>query len=55
LKQKIKKTEADLMYEDYVKKGESLTKKEKVNKLKEIKEKYKEEHDAKLISDSYYN
>ncbi len=55
LNQKIKKTEADLMYEDYVKKGESLTKKEKVNKLKEIKEKYKEEHDAKLISDSYYN
>ena len=55
LKQKIKKTSADLMYEDYVKKGESLTKEEKVNKLKEIKEKYKEEHDAKLISDSYYN
>lgn len=48
------KTDADLMYEDFVKDSKELTQKDRLQRLNEIKSKYEEEYKAKLISKNYY-
>ena len=52
LNQKIKKTEADLMYENFVEEKD-LTREEIINKLNEIKSKYEEEYKEWIITKTY--
>ena len=50
----VKKTEADTMYEEFIKMEKSLALEEKLQKLNEVKEKYEEEYRAWIISKNYY-
>lgn len=49
-----KKTEADLMYEEFIKDENTMSKEDKTKKLNEIGLKYEEEYKAWLISEVYY-
>lgn len=55
LMHEIIKTEADLMFDDYLQKAKNLTDKEKIKQLDEIKLKYKEEYKSGQKSKAYYD
>ena len=54
LNENIVKTEADLMFEDYIKKEGFLTDIEKIKQLDKIELKYKQEYEESVISEKYY-
>ena len=54
LNENIVKTEADLMFEDYIKKEWFLTDIEKIKQLDKIELKYKQEYEESVISEKYY-
>ena len=50
----VQKTEADLMYEEFLKQSELLSQEERLKKLDEVKEKYEKEYEEWLITKAYY-
>ena len=54
LNENVVKTEADLMFEDYIKKEWSLTDIEKFNRLDKVELKYKQEYESSVITEKYY-
>ena len=54
LNQSFVKTNADLMHQNYVNDEKYMTKKEKIQKLNEIKAQYTEEYKQNMISKIYY-
>lgn len=51
---KIEKTQADLMYEDFIKEAAKLTQKQKLQRLNEVKAVYKKEYEEWIITKIYY-
>ncbi len=54
LNQEIKKTEADLMYEEFIKLEKTLSQEQREQKLNEVKIQYEKEYKEWLISEVYY-
>ena len=54
LDEKLEKTEADVMYENYLSNKSKLTKEENIDTLNAIKLKYEEEYHSKIISKKYF-
>lgn len=55
LGENIVKTEADLMFEDFVRKQWFMTEIEKIRQLDEIELKYKQEYEESVITEKYYS
>ena len=55
LNEKVEKTDADIMFEEFLNNKNKSSDKDNLNKLNAIKSKYKEEYNSKIISKRYYD